>query len=185
MKKQVLKSCIYKTKIKDHESVKKTILDFIDRDDFNTENSYNDSISKFDYGNAFDYERPWVKYFAPFFNGALNELLSEMGIQRMSQMHGMWYQQYEENSAHGWHIHGGHMTGVYYLEFPKGCPHTNFIHPLTGRVDNIKAEEGDIVFFPSYIVHQAPLNKGPRKTIISYNFELYDKIIDDSLVTVL
>ena len=42
----------------------------------------------------------------------------------------MWYQQYLNGDTHGWHIHGQHFTGVYYLEFPDGCSKTEVCSPF-------------------------------------------------------
>ena len=49
----------------------------------------------------------------------------------------MWYQQYLEGDTHGWHIHGNHFTGVYYLEFPDGCSQTEVVSPYSFKVKKI------------------------------------------------
>ena len=44
----------------------------------------------------------------------LKEVLGSLGYAK-SVIHNLWYQQYLEGDTHGWHIHGSHFTGVYYL----------------------------------------------------------------------
>ena len=83
----------------------------------------------------------------------------------------IWFQQYLEDGYHGWHIHTGHYTGVYYLELDKTSPVTELRDPYTKRIKRMNVKEGDMIVFPSYIYHRAPLNKSVKqKTIISWNF---------------
>ena len=176
MRKQIIKDCVYKFKLENHSDVKKNILDYIENDHYCSKNAYIDTITKFDWKNGSNFERPWVKYFLPIFEKVLDNFLTEIGIQKIGTFSAIWYQQYEKESYHGWHIHGGHYTGIYYLEFPKDSPKTEILHPLNNKITKINAKEGDIIFFPSHIIHRAPKNKGIRKTIISYNFDLFDRI---------
>ena len=104
-----------------------------------------------------------------------------IGVSRIRSLDAIWYQQYVENSSHGWHIHDGQFTGVYYLELPKSSPKTEFIHPFSNNIDRVRAKEGDVIFFPSHVIHRAPTNNKERKTIISYNFNLLDRITKDNL----
>ena len=75
---------------------------------------------------------------------------------------------------HNWHIHGENYTGVYYLELPDDTPKTELIDQYDKKI-TVKANEGDIVIFPSFIIHRGPkvLNDS-RKTIISFNLEFED-----------
>jgi len=181
MKKQVLKDCVYKTRVEKHEEVKRVILNYIEDAPFLAKNSYIDNISKFDWPDGGDSERPWVKYFLPHFEKVVNELCECIGVSRIRSLDAIWYQQYVENSSHGWHIHDGQFTGVYYLELPKSSPKTEFIHPFSNNIDRVRAKEGDVIFFPSHVIHRAPTNNKERKTIISYNFNLLDRITKDNL----
>jgi hypothetical protein len=176
VKKQIIKDCICKFTLDNHEKVKKIILDCIHNDNNHSKNAYIDTITKFDWKVGDDFERPWVKYFLPLFEKILEKFLLEIGVQKIGKLSAIWYQQYENKSYHGWHIHGGHYTGVYYLELPKNSPQTEILHPFNNKITKINAKEGDIIFFPSHIIHRAPKNEGSRKTIISYNFDLFDRI---------
>ena len=82
----------------------------------------------------------------------------------------LWFQQYLEGDTHGWHIHGDHFTGVYYLEFPEGCSQTEIVSPYNLTIKKIDVVEGDFIVFPSHYIHRGLPNTKKRKTIISYNF---------------
>ena len=84
----------------------------------------------------------------------------------------IWYQRYYRGGKHGWHVHHDCVfTSVYYLEFPKTAPYTEFMDLTTKKVISIDSvKEGDILTFPSYIVHRAAENVGEgRKTILSWH----------------
>lgn len=84
-----------------------------------------------------------------------------------------WYQQYTRNGSHGWHTHLNTMwTCVYYLEMPQDAPKTECIDPFTKQIVKIEANEGDILTFPSIIIHRAPkVETECRKTILSWHCE--------------
>jgi len=83
----------------------------------------------------------------------------------------LWFQQYLQNGTHGWHIHADNYTGVYYLELPVGTPTTEYCNPNNmNEVNKFNVKEGDILLFPSFVVHKAIKNlSDKRKTIISFN----------------
>tara|TARA_R100001443_G_scaffold107347_1_gene117146 strand:- start:10748 stop:11305 length:558 start_codon:yes stop_codon:yes gene_type:complete len=143
---------------------------------------YNDNISKTDWDIANNYERPWVKFFLPFFKPHLLEMIQSAGYANY-ELFEIWFQSYNENSTHGWHIHGRNFTGVYYVNLPEGTPQTELYDRELG-VFPIKAKEGDIVMFPSHTIHRAPkmlLDK--EKTIISFNVEMKG-ILDSELARI-
>ncbi len=81
------------------------------------------------------------------------------------------------SGTHGWHTHSDNYTGVYYLELPDETPKTQIVNPLNQtEIIDLDIKEGDIVLFPSFIIHRAPINKSnKRKTIISFDINI-DKI---------
>jgi predicted 2-oxoglutarate/Fe(II)-dependent dioxygenase YbiX len=97
----------------------------------------------------------------------------------------MWFQQYVINDKHGWHTHAENYTGVYYLEMPEEAPKTELIDQYNiNKKITIDAKEGDIVIFPSFIIHRAPkVQSDTRKTIISFNLEFY--LIDEDIFKVI
>ena len=175
MKKIQIDDCICHSKIKNHFNIKDDILSKIDKcDDDNLSSSdsyYSDSISKLDWSKASDTERPWVKIFVPEFCEDIKEIISSMCYYKISIKH-MWYQQYLEGDTHGWHIHGQHYTGVYYLEFPEGSSKTEICSPFSLNKKQIDVKEGDFIVFPAHLIHRGLPNKTMRKTIVSFNFDV-------------
>ena len=175
MKKIQIDDCVCHSKIKNHFNIKDDILSEIDKcDDDNlssVDSYYSDSISKLDWSKASDTERPWVKIFVPEFCEDIKEIISSMCYYKISIKH-MWYQQYLEGDTHGWHIHGQHYTGVYYLEFPEGSSKTEICSPFSLNKKQIDVKEGDFIVFPAHFIHRGLPNKTMRKTIVSFNFDV-------------
>lgn len=100
----------------------------------------------------------------------------------------IWFQRYETHSFHGAHNHWPSLfSAVYYLEFdPEEHKETVFMNPNRLQIElyqarNInlahefspRAKEGDLVIFPSFLDHYAPMNISEKpRTIISFNFNL-------------
>ena len=77
-----------------------------------------------------------------------------------------FYQQYKQAQYHGWHVHNCQFSGVYYLDMPKGTPKTEYRDPFTDDIQELDVEEGDVVAFPSHLIHRAPAN--PVNIPVSY-----------------
>jgi len=80
-----------------------------------------------------------------------------------------WYQWYEQGDYHSWHTHGNSMfVGVYYVSLPPGSPSIEF--NWQGEQVFFPVEEGDVVIFPAYLSHRAPVNNSLNtKVIVSFN----------------
>ena len=180
MKKKILKDCIYYTSVKNHLEIKDFILFEIEKNKNESlnikDNYYTDSITKLDWSESENFDREWVKFFLPYFSKSIEEIFKYSPFSSI-KINDIWYQQYVLNDTHGWHIHGSHYTGVYYLEFPKNSSRTELFFPFDNSIHNLNVKEGDMIIFPSHIVHRGPINKSKRKTIISFNFDiLCDKL---------
>ena len=175
MKKIQINDCICHSKIKEHLDIRDSILSEIDKSsdsDLKQKDSfYTDSISKLDWNKSADIERPWLKIFLPVFLEHLQDVIINIGYAK-AVIKNVWYQQYLEGDTHGWHIHGEHYTGVYYLEFPEGCSQTEIVSPYNFKVEKIDVVEGDFIIFPAHFIHRGLPNTKKRKTIISYNFSI-------------
>ena len=175
MKKIQIDDCIVHGKIKKHLEIKDSILSEInktsDGDLKQKDSFYTDSISKLDWNKSADIERPWLKIFLSVFLENLQEAIASIGYAK-AVIKNVWYQQYLEGDTHGWHIHGEHYTGVYYLEFPEGCSQTEIVSPYNFKVEKIDVVEGDFIIFPAHCIHRGLPNTKKRKTIISYNFSI-------------
>jgi len=182
MKKIEIPSLILKEKFKYHENFKEQLLKLIHETKDNGLNDHtnnmNDDISKLDWDLAKNFERPWVKLIINHFFEQLNNFSKIIGCDRIL-LRELWYQQYNKGDIHNWHIHGSNYTGVYYLEFNKNSPRTEFLFPNDlNKCFTIDVEEGDIITFPSYFIHRSQKNLTDiRKTIISFNidFDLVQK----------
>ena len=175
MKKIKIDDCICHSKIKEHLDIRDSILSEIDKSsDGNLkqlDSFYTDSISKLDWDMSANPDRPWLKIFLPVFLENLQEIIISLGYLKL-YVKNVWYQQYLEGDTHGWHIHGEHFTGVYYLEFPEGCSQTEIVSPYDLKVTKIDVVEGDFIIFPAHYIHRGLPNSKKRKTIISYNFSI-------------
>tara|TARA_R110000765_G_scaffold12836_4_gene39262 strand:+ start:915 stop:1505 length:591 start_codon:yes stop_codon:yes gene_type:complete len=163
---------LFKSKFIDHEKIKNSVKEKIIQSDFNSENILKDTIEKFDWKIADNFERAWVKEIIPSMYNQLNLFANKMGFKEVI-IEKIWFQQYKKNSLHDWHVHGNNYTGVYYLELPENdiTSLTQFLYP-----DNLKngfcidAKEGDILFFPSFLIHRAPyLQSSKKKIVVSWN----------------
>ena len=96
----------------------------------------------------------------------IHDLAEAYGLQQAQEKLIFWFQQYIQGSDFGWHQHGGHWACIYYLELPEMSEATEFLN--YGQFD---VKEGDLLFFPTFLVHRSPTIKSDsRKTIISTNF---------------
>ena len=172
-------------KLPNHNELKQQVLDSIDnsytdkllmKDEY-----YSDSVSKLDWSKSQDFSRPWTQLLKPHIQDYLNKLAVALGYQS-ADIEQFWFQQYVNGDSHGWHTHGSNFTGVYYLELDKDSPRTEIIEPSRQNKKFIMdVNEGDILMFPSYVIHRAPMvNNDIRKTIVSFNFIL-DLINPDTL----
>ena len=126
-------------------------------------------ISRCDWNDAKqDKHRNWVDFFLPHLRIDLLESLKEINHTNYT-IQQIWFQQYETDSVHGWHTHSSTWTNVYFLELPYGTPKTQYLDS-NNQICEFNVKEGDILTFPSHIIHRAPINTcSRRKTIISWN----------------
>ena len=176
MKKIRVEDCICHSKIKDHLKIRDSILYEILRSKSDslkvTDRYYSDNISRLDWSLARDLSsRKWVSILLPSFMDEVTRVMGSMAYNEV-ELFEMWYQQYLKGDKHGWHIHGQHYTGVYYLEYPKGCSKTEVCSPFNFNKKQLDVEEGDIIIFPAHFIHRGLPNSNFRKTIISFNFDV-------------
>tara|TARA_R100000426_G_C4790594_1_gene98410 strand:+ start:229 stop:801 length:573 start_codon:yes stop_codon:yes gene_type:complete len=173
---------ILKNKFKKHSKLKQSLLDLINNQETGSlkqfDSYYDDSISRVDWDRRSDFQREWVKLINEDLINNFDNQVKKIGLKNIRLIH-LWFQQYFKGDTHGWHVHGNNFTGVYYLEFSKCAPRTQIIEPISKRLIEVEAKEGEIIIFPSVYIHRASKSKSKkRKTIISFNFEC--DLIDDS-----
>jgi hypothetical protein len=164
-------SCpVFKSKFLEHKNIKEKILSSIERAEFSSVSYSSSIISKSDWNAGKDCYREYMQYLFPALGYHMEEVYSFYGFKRIN-IHNCWFQQYQKGSGHMWHIHMDcQWTNVYYVEMPDEAPFLQLKDPITKQVKEINVEEGDIISFPSFIIHRSPEMKNDvRKTIISFN----------------
>jgi hypothetical protein len=172
-----LNTCAILKKFKYHEQLKPILLKFFKEE--KKESTFidkfysTDNISNLDWKNSTDFKRKWVVL---IYDKLINHFI-ECGKQfnyKNVEIYNLWFQQYLKGDSHGWHIHGANYTGVYYVEFSNKATKTELIDHSEKKII-IEAKEGDIVIFPSFIIHRSPkILSNIRKTIISFNINFLD-----------
>lgn len=93
----------------------------------------------------------------------------------------VWFQKYETNMNHAVHNHGPTgFSSVCFIEYNNNFHKpTTFISPfgnyITGELERYEpdVEEGDIIFFPSNLLHYAPSNLSNEiRIIMSFNLKI-------------
>ena len=185
MKKIRFDDCVCKTQLIDHNRIKDSLLNYIKNDShiesINRDGYFSDRVSKSDMDVCNDLNRFWVNKLIPNLNISLEEMLSSMGYTGYALMD-IWYHQYSEGDTYGWHHHGHQYSGIYYLEFSKGCGRTEMCSPYKLKHQKIEVQEVDVVIFPAHLIHRALPNGKERKTAISFNLNLSSPYLNLDLI---
>jgi hypothetical protein len=98
---------------------------------------------------------------------AVEQVYKFKGINLIS----FWFQKYNTGDFHDWHVHPScHFTNVYFVELPDTTLVTQVKNPFDdNNIIDITVNEGDILTFPGFFYHQAPVVSNGVKTIISFN----------------
>lgn len=110
----------------------------------------------------------------------LEKILPEFGLSFCPpEKWQLWSQKYKKGERHSLHNHGfGNLSAVLYVEFdPLEHTSTLFYSPFPDPIfGNIKCtglpdvKEGDIIFFPAMLGHEAPQHFSDKtRTIMSFN----------------
>jgi len=166
----------YKCKFQAHDQIRSKLLHQIETTEIDDTHK-NKSISKVDWASSTVKNRDWITTILDPLTTYMSVIGSAAGY-KTPLITDIWFQQYEQSNIHDWHIHGQQFVGVYYLELPETSPKTQYINSITGEIIDFDVREGDILVFPSSLVHRAPLMEDEsRKTIISWNFNFNEPII--------
>ena len=181
MKKFKLNTPCLLDSFKEHKKLKNTLVSLIKKANVETLDQqydyYSDLIHRLDWSQSKDKNREWVKHIIPSLEKHFEKYANKLGYQEVN-ITNIWFQQYNKNGKHGWHTHAENYTGVYYVQFSNKCAKTELIDPFSqDKKITIDAKEGDIVIFPSYVIHRATEQKGDlEKIIISFNIN-FTKIL--------
>ena len=180
---QVIDNDIWKYQLKTHSLIKDKLLDNIKNDIHGKK--YIASLDHIDRTDFFSDRDPAPEYYMLFAENAqeyFNELLNYYCMED-SEVESCWYQQYIKKDTHGWHIHPhSNVSFVYNLELENSQSSTEFYDRKTKKIVQLDVNEGDIVTFPSNIIHRSAPLKGKRKTIISVNVSF--EFVDQSMIII-
>ena len=107
------------------------------------------------------------------------QLFGQMFDYKKLKIKDIWTVAYEENDYQVPHQHGMmHWSGILYYDYDVKQPSTVFIQPWhsfnTGHTTlrSLETNEGDMVFFPSFLLHFCPNNPLKKiRSIISWDLE--------------
>ena len=163
---------IFKYKVSEWQVKKKKLLDLFD--------SFDNQIV----GNVITSP---IFYKTDIFSEEMH--LFEKEVNLKLKIDNIWFQKYETKMDHGVHNHGSStFSSVCFIEYEKNFHSpTIFVSPFTNNITNEfityapNVEEGDIIFFPSNLLHYAPPNfSNKHRTIISFNL-LIDNINENKI----
>jgi hypothetical protein len=158
-----------------HAELKQDVLNAINEQEVQGLQESEDAvnITRSDWESSrWDYNKKWLHLLGDHFHNHLLKVSKELGYE-FYRLKEIWFQQYADQSYHGWHVHGANWTSVYYLDLPDGSPQTEYIVPYEQTdVQTFDIKEGQTITFPSFVVHRAPINNNDKiKTIISWNMD--------------
>ncbi len=112
----------------------------------------------------------WENYVKLLADNCINILKDDLykDMKQKTQHHNHWFHTYTKNSGFGWHTHGeSNFSGIYYVKLKDKKYKTEFNNY------DLPIEEGNIIIFPSFLLHRSPLiNSKTEKIIVSFNFSL-------------
>lgn len=158
--------------LNEHTIIKETILKIINEDTTEKKFDKDQNIFKTDFFLK-DKERLYYKIIMPLLEQCLRKHSNIIECDKLfSSPSYMWYQQYNKLHYHNWHDHAGSRWSiVYYVELSEDSPGTQFKDCITLGHISPDVKEGDVLIFPSWMLHRSPPNLSTtRKTIISCNF---------------
>lgn len=158
-------------KFEEHKDIKDKLLDLISKQRSISLSDHMQNISNTDWDVDNGERREYFDYLLKYMDRYVYQILEDTGTPGTFDIFNVWFQQYHTKDNHHWHSHGGSVwSGVYYLELPKDGPGTTFSIPFMKGYYTPPIEEGDILLFPSCLIHRSEENmSNSRKTVIVFN----------------
>lgn len=110
----------------------------------------------------------------------INQFAQEIDCEVIFLDH--WYQIYKKNDFHSIHHHTvspNLYSGIIFVKYKEEVhKSTSFVNPLywsTGQPKNYspKVEEGNMIIFPSDLLHEAPINTSNiERVVVSFNLKI-------------
>lgn len=164
----MIEDLFFKSKIDNFNIIKDKCLKAIDELGSQSYREADHSISNTDWNIDSKIHRRYLDILRPAIEKHNLQVLNTFGNKFKIVVNNLWFQQYEFNDYHGLHTHPDcNFTNVIYIELDNTITSTSFL--LNDKQFQIDVAEGDILTFPAFLPHMSPVNKGKRKTIVSYN----------------
>ena len=190
---ELFPSTLFLVKVKNHEKIKKECLDYVVPEYEKNPSTFVDACdadvwTTFNQENNFDW-----KNIVPLYIDELKDFSMQMGIFGNPMVREAWLNAYKVNQHQEIHEHlPGHFSCIHYVSYDKEehSP-TIFVNPFrqvalsnspnfVGGADGtpatwvgqsfVKAEEGDLLIFPSFLEHKVPKQKSDKlRVTLSFN----------------
>jgi hypothetical protein len=157
--------------LENHKEIKNSLLDLINK---NRKKNFN-AISNTDWLDNKNLNREYVNLFLRAAENHIKKVYEALGYLTYN-IQNVWFQQYENDSYHSWHVHpASNFTNIYYLELPRKELVTEIKDPMNiNKFLEIDLNEGDMITMPSHLIHRSPKNFcEKRKTVIAFNCSVY------------
>tara|TARA_R100000951_G_C2548844_1_gene151793 strand:- start:71 stop:589 length:519 start_codon:yes stop_codon:yes gene_type:complete len=165
-------------KINNFSEHKNKLINLIEQSPCKNITDEDQKISFTDYSleNNIKEGKKYVKYFKENIFQLLALDLSKKFNCTVIHLRHIWFQLYKKGDFHSTHRHSNHFTNVFYINLPDKKLKTK-IYDLNNKIIEVIVEEGDILTFPSYLMHESPVNFcDENKIIISFNIDIDHKI---------
>ena len=152
--------------IADYLNHKSVLLDLISK----TPSEQYEEISNTDWTLSKDQKKEYLDYFYKnILPTPYNKIMNYLHSNKYRLYNG-WFQQYEKEDTHCWHVHdGANYTNVYFIELPDSEFKTQLYDSTNKKILDLDIKEGDLLTFPASVLHRSKPNFGGRKTVISFN----------------
>ena len=165
-------------KLKTHSEIKDELIKLIKESPSHSLIDETEVVSNSDM-NFKDTMRPWL----PLFYEHITPYMEEFAVTFMHEfwsIHDTWFFRYKKGEYSQWHVHPHcSWTNVYFLNLPDPKLKTTFLDVKTGQeVQVAEVREGDILSFPSTIIHCSKVNKSDEeKIVVAFNSDIYDTLV--------
>jgi len=156
---------IYLFKVNSHKKFKNKILKEINKTPANT----TQGVHKTDWETDSLLRRSyWEDYVKEIADRCIDVLKKDLygKVRKKTWHHNHWFHIYKKDSQFDWHTHAqSNFSGIYYISLSNKKYKTEF-----NKMD-LSVEEGNLLIFPSFLLHRSPLIKNQtKKIIVSFNF---------------